>query len=248
MTASGTGPEGVVLFESPSGGIQLEWNDNGGTHINAVTPPNGTIADRVPVWLKLVRVGAAYTGYYSTDGTTWATVGTATVGAQADTQDAGMFVTAHATGNPAQAVFHTFTVKDTADGPGPVSYEAEAATNTLAGGAKVSNCTACSGGQKVGFIGNGGTLTFTGVTVPVAGEYRVTVAYLDGSTPPRQVMVSANGGAPQTLTDTTTGDFNTLGTMTVSLPLSAGANTVEFANPGAYGPDLDRIVVADTPG
>ncbi|GIH14546.1 hypothetical protein Raf01_27180 [Rugosimonospora africana] len=248
MTASGTGPEGVILFESPSGGIQLEWNNNGGTHINAVTPPNGTIADRVPVWLKLVRDGAAYTGYYSTDGSTWATVGTATVPGQADTQDAGMFVTAHATGNPAQAVFHTFTVKDTADGPGPVSYEAEAATNTLAGGAKVSNCTACSGGQKVGFIGNGGTLTFTGVTVPVAGEYRVTIAYLDGSTPPRQVMVSADGGTPQTLTDTTTGDFNTLGTMTVSLPLSAGTNTIEFANPGAYGPDIDRIVVADTPG
>jgi hypothetical protein len=79
ITASGTGPEGVILFESPSGGLQLEWDDNGGTHINAVTPPNGTIADRVPVWLKLVRNGSTYTGYYSTDGTAWTLVGTADV-------------------------------------------------------------------------------------------------------------------------------------------------------------------------
>jgi len=110
MTASGTGPEGVILFESPSGGIQLEWNNNGGTHINAVMPPNGTIADTVPVWLKLVRAGTTYTGFYSTDGTTWTTVGTATVTAQADTQDAGLFVTSHVSGSPAQAVFNTFAV------------------------------------------------------------------------------------------------------------------------------------------
>ncbi len=110
MTASGTGPEGVILFESPSGGIQLEWDSNGGTHINAVTPPNGTITDRVPVSLRLVRDGSTYTGYYSTDGTTWTLVGTATVPAQADTQDAGMFITSHVSGSPAQAVFNTFTV------------------------------------------------------------------------------------------------------------------------------------------
>ncbi|WP_345626358.1 NEW3 domain-containing protein [Rugosimonospora acidiphila] len=244
MTASGTGPEGVILFESPSGGIQLEWDNNGGTHINAVTPPNGTIPDRVPVWLKLIRNGSVYTGYYSTDGASWSLVGTADVPAQAATQDAGMFVTSHATGAPAQAVFNSFTVDATAQGPGPISYEAESSANTLGGGAKVSNCTACSGGQKVGFIGNGGTVTFNNVTVPAAGDYQVTIAYLDGSTPPRQVMVSADGGTPQTLTDTTTADFNTLGTETVTLPLVAGSNTIEFANPAAFGPDIDRITVA----
>jgi alpha-galactosidase len=110
MTGSGTTPEGVILFESPSGGIQLEWNNNSGTHINAVTPPNGTIPATVPVWLKLVRSGSTYTGYYSTDGTTWNSVGTANVAGQADTQDAGMFVTSHVTGSPARVVFDGFTV------------------------------------------------------------------------------------------------------------------------------------------
>jgi hypothetical protein len=47
--------------------------------------------------------------------------------------------------------------------PTGTSYEAESATNTLAGGARLQSCTACSGGQKVGFIGNGsGTLQFNG--------------------------------------------------------------------------------------
>ena len=110
ISGAGTTPEGVILFESPSGGIQLEWSNNGGTFINAVTPANGTIADKVPVWLKLVRAGDTYTGSYSFDGTTWTAVGSATLTAQADTQDAGMFVVSHVSGNPAQAFFNTFTV------------------------------------------------------------------------------------------------------------------------------------------
>ncbi len=70
-------PEGVILFESPSGGIQLEWDSDGGDYINSVTPPNGTIPESLPVWLRTGRATApAYTGYYSYDGSDWLTVGT----------------------------------------------------------------------------------------------------------------------------------------------------------------------------
>ena len=248
MTGSGTTPEGVILFESPSGGIQLEWNSNGGTHINAVTPPNGTIPATLPVRLKLLRDGSRYTGYYSTDGTNWTTVGTANVPAQAATQDAGIFVTSHSAGSPGQVVFNGLTVSDGATPPpaGPTSYEAESAANTIAGGARVASCAACSGGQKVGFVGNGGTLTFTGVAAPTAGDYDVTIYYLNGP-PGRDATVSVNGGPAQTLSFTPTADFNTVGTMMVSLHLAAGPNTVGFANPSAYAPDFDRITVAAAP-
>ena len=249
ITASGTGPEGVILFASPSGGIQLEWDNNGGTHINSVTPPNGTIGDRAPVRLKLVRDGSLYTGYYSTDGSTWNLVGQADVPGQAGTQDAGVFVTSHTAGTPAQAVFDGFTV--TADGGGGgklASYEAEAPANVLAGGASISSCDTCSGGSKVGFVGAGGTLTFTGVTVPTAGTYPVIVAYLDGSDSGRQATISVDGGAPQTVKFTPTGGFSTVGTVSVPLALAAGANTIEFANPTDYAPDFDRILVPSTPG
>ncbi len=249
ITGSGSTPEGVILFESPSGGIQLEWASGGGDYINSVTPANGTIPESLPVYLELVRDGDSYTGYYSYDGASWLKVGSATLTGQAATQDAGMFLTSHAAGQPGQATFKGFSVTAGAAAPPlATSYEAEAAANTIAGGAGATACTTCSGGQKVGFVGEGGTLTFTGVTAPSAGSYQVTIAYLDGSASGRQADVSVNGGPPQLLSFTPTGSFSAVGTMTVSLPLTAGANTIEFSNPADYAPDFDRIIVAGAPG
>ena len=247
-TGSGTTPEGVILFESLSGGIQLEWNNNGGNFITSVTPANGTNPDALPVWLKLERSGSTYTGYYSNDGKGWYTVGTADVGAQADTQDAGIFVTSHATGTPAQVVFNGLTASDGAvpPPPGPKLYEAESPANTIAGGARLSSCSGCSGGQKVGFVGSGGTLTFNGVTAPSAGNYDMTIYYLNGP-PGRDAVITADGTSSQTVSFTPTTDFNTVGTMTVSVPLTAGSNTIEFSNPAAFAPDFDRIAVAALP-
>ncbi|HEX4790456.1 MAG TPA: NEW3 domain-containing protein [Actinospica sp.] len=111
MTASGTGTEGVILYESPSGGIQMEWNSDGDSTIDSVTPGNGTIADTVPVHLRLaVAAGGVYTGYYSTDGSTWTEVGTATVPGQNATQDAGLFMLSHSTGSDGLVDFSGFTV------------------------------------------------------------------------------------------------------------------------------------------
>jgi hypothetical protein len=224
----------------------MEWDSNGGTNVNSVTPPNGTTPESTPLYLELVRSGSSYTGYYSYDDSDWLQVGTATVPGQNATQDAGLFVTSHAAGSPAQAVFDGLTTSGTAaTPPGATSYEAEAPTSTLAGGAVVQSCTTCSGGNKVGFVGEGGTLTFTGVTAPSAGTYNVTIAYCDGDGRPAQVSV--NGGTPQDLSFTPTGSFSTVGTMTVTLPLAAGANTIEFADPSAYTPDFDRIIVSNSP-
>jgi hypothetical protein len=248
ITGSGTSAEGVTLLASPSSGIQLQWNSDGDEFIDSVTPANGVIPFSLPIHLKLERTSVdSYTGYYSYDGAGWYTVGTATVPGQADTQDAGMFVSSHATGSTAQATFNGFAVTDgaTPPPPGPTSYEAESPANTIAGGARISSCSTCSGGKKVGYVGSGGTLTFNGVSAPSDGTYNVTIAYLDGQG--RQAYVSVNGGPGQLLQFTSTGDFNTLGTMTIPLHLNSGSNTIEFANPSAYAPDFDRILVAATP-
>jgi hypothetical protein len=248
MTGSGTTPEGVILFESPSGGIQLEWDDNGGSFIDSVTPANGTDPVLLPVWLELVRNGTSYTGYYSFDGADWLTVGTATVPGQAATQDAGMFLNSHAAGSPGQAVFNGFTVTSSAAPPSlGAAYLASSSASTLAGGAVVQTCSTCYGGAKVGFVGEGGTLTINNVTVPAAGSYRVTIIYCDGSATGRQATVSVNGGAPRLLSFTPTGSFSTVGAMTVSIQLSAGANTIEFANPSAFAPDFNELIVAPAP-
>lgn len=110
IPSANTAPEGVILFVSPTGGIEMEWDNNSGEYINSVNSDNGAIPEQLPVYLKLVRSGSTYTGYYSTDGSNWKTVATETVPGQADTQDAGMFVTSHASGDPAQATFSGFTV------------------------------------------------------------------------------------------------------------------------------------------
>jgi hypothetical protein len=243
---SGTTPEGVILFESPSGGIQLEWNSNGGDYIDSVTPANGTNPELLPVWLELVRNGSSYTGYYSFDGTGWQEAGTATVPDQNATQDAGMFVTSHAAGSPAQVTFNGFSVTGSAAAPPlATAYPAYAPGNTLAGGAIEQSCTTCYGGEKVGYVGDGGTLTYNDVTVPAAGTYNVTLVYCDGSsgTTGRQADITVNGGTPRLLQFTPTGSFTTVGAMTVPVTLNAGANTIELSNPSAYAPDFNELVV-----
>ncbi|HTU73830.1 MAG TPA: carbohydrate-binding protein [Trebonia sp.] len=126
---------------------------------------------------------------------------------------------------------------------GATTYLASAAT--LAGGARTASCNSCLGGEKAGYVGEGGTLTFTGVTAPSAGTYAVPVDYLDGTsgTTGRSATITVNGTVVQTLTFTPTGSFANPGTVTVSLPLRSGANTVEFSDASAYAPDFEAIVV-----
>jgi alpha-galactosidase len=110
VAGAGTSTEGVILYESPEDGIQLGWNDNGGTYIDNQTPGIGAIPDTTPVWLRLVRNGSTYTGYYSTDGTTWKEVGSETLSGQAATQDAALFLSSHATGDPGLVYYNGFSV------------------------------------------------------------------------------------------------------------------------------------------
>ena len=53
----------------------------------------------------------------------------------------------------------------------------------------------------------------------------MTIYYLNGP-PGRDAILTVNGVDVQTLSFTPTADFNTVGTMTVSIPFTAGTNTV----------------------
>ena len=125
------------------------------------------------------------------------------------------------------------------------SYEAESSANTLGGRAVVVGCTACSGGQKVGNLGRGGTLQFNNVQASSAGTHTITISYLDGDAG-RTAQMSVNGGAATTITfhGTNNGNWNVVQTLTVSVSLNAGNNTLAFSNAAASGPDLDRITVS----
>jgi hypothetical protein len=124
-------------------------------------------------------------------------------------------------------------------------YLAVSSSNTLAGGAVVQSCSACTGGEKVGYVGEGGTLTFNGVDAGSAGVYPVQIEYCDGSSGDtgRSATITVNGVVVQTIVFTPTGSFTTPGTVTAYLPLAAGSNTVEFSDSSAYAPDFNGITV-----
>src|SRR6266480_1317634 len=98
------------------------------------------------------------------------------------------------------------------------SYEAESSANTLAGGARVASCSSCSGGKKVGFVGNGcGTV--------------------------RSASFSVNNGASKSVSFAATGSFSTPKTVNVTLNLTAGDNTINIFNNSGWAPDFDKITV-----
>ncbi|MBY8339533.1 carbohydrate-binding protein [Streptomyces spinosirectus] len=121
------------------------------------------------------------------------------------------------------------------------AHEAEASSNTLAGNASVADCSACSGAKKVGNLYLGGKLTFNDIVVPKSGTYQVRIAYVSGDA--RSAVVSANGGAGASHKFPSTGDWGTVGAVTVPLTLKAGSNTITFDSGNGYAPDIDRIDV-----
>jgi hypothetical protein len=172
--------------------------------------------------------------------------GTATANAQGSATAAAQ-ANALATANAqatAAALAHaqaTAAVVATMQAYQPTSYEAEAANNTLAGGARRVRCGHCSGGERVAFVGFSGTLQFNNITVPLSGYYKLIIYYSDNM--PRTALMSVNGANGVTVNFGSTGSFNTPGPLTTTVFLSAGQNTILFNNPNNWAPDFDRIIV-----
>ncbi len=93
------------------------------------------------------------------------------------------------------------------------------------------------------WVGQGGSVTFGSVVVPVAGTYRITVQYCQDS-PARFTTVTVNGVPKTGLTLRSSGGFDTPGVRTFKAYLHAGTNSVSFGNPSDWAPDLDRITVS----
>ncbi|MFJ8059168.1 alpha-galactosidase D [Streptomyces sp. NPDC096142] len=134
-----------------------------------------------------------------------------------------------------------FTVTPRGGAVTTTGYEAEAGGNTLSGNASLADCSACSGGKKVGNLYVGGKLTVNNVTVAKAGTYQVRIAYVSGDS--RSASVSSNGNAATSHKFPSTGDWGTVGTVSVPVSLKAGANTITFDSGSGYAPDIDRIDV-----
>ncbi|GIG61819.1 hypothetical protein Lfu02_61910 [Longispora fulva] len=126
----------------------------------------------------------------------------------------------------------------------PTAYEAEASANTLAGAAVRSSCGACSGGNKVGYIGGTGTLRFNGVTAPATGDYQLRVFYATADQ--RQATISVNSATGVPVTFNSSGGWDKVATSDLTVSLTAGSNTITVANPAGFAPDIDKIELTGT--
>ncbi|MFG2791904.1 fibronectin type III domain-containing protein [Streptomyces sp. NPDC048419] len=126
---------------------------------------------------------------------------------------------------------------------GPVQYEAEASGNTLGGNASVSDCSACSGGKKVGNLGGGGSVTLDHVTAPKDGTYLMKIDYTDGSTGRTIVVTTGDTSFQVPLPGSNDNNWGTPQSITVTVPLKAGENRISFGNPSDYASDIDRITL-----
>jgi uncharacterized protein YbdZ (MbtH family) len=123
------------------------------------------------------------------------------------------------------------------------SYEAESEDNILEGSAFILSCPTCSDGLKVGYVGsNSGTLEFDFVGVVAPGNHTVTICYLNGDAV-RYALLSVNGGPGMPVSFPSTGSFQTVGSIQITITLNTGCNTLKFYNPivGDWAPDFDRI-------
>jgi hypothetical protein len=117
--------------------------------------------------------------------------------------------------------------------------EAEDFRNDI-GSAGITNCSPCSGGQKVRNLGGAADarIVFPTVSVASAGTYTLFIDYTVNGT--RSYNVSVNGGPPSVVTVSGLGN-NTPATTTVPVTLQAGQNTITIGNDADTAPDLDRI-------
>jgi Putative Ig domain/GxGYxYP putative glycoside hydrolase C-terminal domain len=103
-TLAGAGYAGV--FATPGSGVVFQWR----TAANGPTSNVAVAGLSAPVWVKLVRVGNSFSGFYSTDGNTWTQVGSSQTLTMPTGVYAGLGVSAHNVASVSTATFASVAV------------------------------------------------------------------------------------------------------------------------------------------
>lgn len=94
------------VFVTPGSGVVFDWRSSAGGAVSS-TAITGVTA---PAWVKVIRLGDSFAGYYSADGTTWTQIGTNHTIVLGSTPLGGLAVTSANTATASQATFDNVTV------------------------------------------------------------------------------------------------------------------------------------------
>ena len=123
---STAGSANVSIVATATQGVSFQWRSTAGAS-SSYSQDGGITA---PVWLKLVRSGGTFTGFYSTNGSNWVQVSSQTV-ALNNTVMAGLDVTAHNNSALNTATFTNFSLGFVATPPVNVTINATNVMNTV---------------------------------------------------------------------------------------------------------------------
>jgi hypothetical protein len=201
----GSSSANVLLDVKPDGGIEFMQRPSAGAQMTFVA---GAYRPW-PTWLKLVRSGATYTGYYSSNGADWTPVGTTTI-ATGDLPTAnyftGLAVTSHEAGVPTYAFFDQTSMTNpttqnllqkpgfeeyTPSALGTPGWVADASRQTLAQSGSTQPHTGTNDGECV-TDQNLDCGLYQDVVAPVTGNYLLTM-YSNASRSGGLVGANVNG-------------------------------------------------------
>ena len=123
---STAGAANASIVATAGQGVSFQWRSTAGGS-SSFSAHSGITA---PVWLKLVRSSANFTGYYSTDGSNWVQVSSQSV-TMNNTVMAGLDVTAHNNSALNTATFTNFSLGFVATPPVNVTINATNVINTV---------------------------------------------------------------------------------------------------------------------
>jgi autotransporter-associated beta strand protein len=209
----------AAMFVTPSSGVVFEWRSaDGGTAATATVASLTT-----PVWLRLGEAGSQFSGYYSTNGTSWTQVGTTqnvTIGVS---DLAGLAVTSDSSGTATTAVIDSVSA---------------IAAPTVATAASANPFTVTSTSTNLSVLGADPT-----------GESNLTYTWATTGTPPAPVVYSANGtnaAKNTTATFTKAGSYNFMVTITnaggLSITSTVGVTVQLTATTTSVSPNTAAMV------
>lgn len=118
-------------------------------------------------------------------------------------------------------------------------YEAESEENTLTGRAQIYDCGSCSGGKKVGYLGNGESELIFNHINGIAGKYEMNLYFLTEDE--RWIYCQVNDEEPVKLVlARASGSFDQVRRYHTIVNLKNGNNTIRFYH-NDWAPDIDKI-------